>query len=141
MSEAYDALIAEFERLANTPGNSPIQASRIHFAEWAKLLKSNRATIITVYAVHQGDDDRSFGHPAWYFTDNSRATNVAKGRGWYGGNAPVTDKKVLKIGDTAYLLDRDTPIRLDVGPEDYDAERKNALAKLTDYEKKLLGIK
>jgi hypothetical protein len=41
--------------------------------------------LIKVYAVHQGDDDRNSGTPAWFFYSKAQADAMAKGKGWYGG--------------------------------------------------------
>jgi hypothetical protein len=117
-----------------------------------------RIRIITIHAVHQGDDDRSFGHPAWWFYSKHEAEEVAKGRGWFGGNAPVRDYQALSLEDdrqagringwsftpeppTVYLLANLKPLRMGVGPADVAALKAAALAKLTDTEKELLGLK
>lgn len=95
-----------------------------------------------LYAVHQGDDDRSSGYPRWYFDNAMEATKVAIGRGWWGGNAPVSEKKCLVIdGITAYLLASDVPISINEGPDDELTKKQKILAKLTEEEKKILGVK
>ncbi len=96
--------------------------------------------IVTLYAVHQGDDDRHWGHPAWYFRTSSEAEHAAKGQGWYGGTAPTSEVRAIKLEDDQYLILRsEDRIRLG-GPEDEKKIRDKALAKLTDLEKRILGI-
>lgn len=98
-------------------------------------------SIIDVWAVHQGDDDRHSGYPEWFFTSPQEAYEVAAGRGWYGGDAPVSEKKAIVLdGETAYLLKDIEPLELNVGPDDLEERRKNALSKLTDIDKKVLGL-
>ena len=96
--------------------------------------------IITLYAVHQGDDDRSWGHPTWWFDNKTKADNIAKGRGWYGGDAPVSQHAAIKIEDDQYLILQNVePIRLG-GPDDEKLIRAKALKKLTKLEKEILGL-
>ncbi len=96
--------------------------------------------IVEVYAVHQGDDDRHRGHPAWFFTTRWQAEDVAKGRGYFGGDAPVSIQNAVRIGDKYFLLKMDLPLEMDIGPEDQSTIRRNALAKLTETEKRLLNL-
>lgn len=94
-----------------------------------------------IYAVNQGDDDRHLGHPCWFFEGRSDADNCAVGRGWYGGNAPVSEQNELIVDGEAYLLSRVEPVKLNFTPEDEQAKKNAARAKLTDEERKLLGIR
>ena len=94
-----------------------------------------------IYAVNQGDTDRYAGQPAWFFDSKDDAVNCSLGRGWYGGNAPVGEHMALVIDGTAYLLARAEPVALNVTPEDEQAKKNAALAKLTEEERKLLGIR
>lgn len=96
--------------------------------------------IIDVWAVYQGDDDRLSGYPTWWFDNESDAQCIAKGRGWWGGNAPVKKHPVILVGDKAYLLAHSEPLELNVGPEEQAAEKEAALSKLSDREKRLLGL-
>lgn len=98
--------------------------------------------IKTIYSVNQGDDDRSPGKPKWWFSDVDRANHVAHKRGWYGGDAPVAQHKVIIVGGKTFRLASDEPINilLDIGPEEIETERQKAMAKLTDHERKILGL-
>jgi hypothetical protein len=93
-----------------------------------------------VWAVHQGDDDARIGHPAWFFTYEVDAKNAAKGKGWYGGEAPVSQRYILTCGKKSYLLARETPVPLDEIPESVVEKRKKILCKLTPEEREILGI-
>jgi hypothetical protein len=113
--------------------------------------------LIKVYAVHQGDDDRNSGTPAWFFYSKAQADAMAKGKGWYGGTAPVraydalsiyNDEQVGRLSGshndepaTVYLLQHPHPLKMDQGPVDEKLMREAALAKLTPTEKELLGLK
>jgi hypothetical protein len=94
-----------------------------------------------IYAVNQGDDDRHTGHPCWFFEGRSDADNCAVGRGWYGRTAPVSEHNALIVNGEAYLLSRVEPVKLNFTPEDEQAKKNAARAKLTDEERKLLGIR
>lgn len=94
-----------------------------------------------VYAVNQGDDDRSSGSPCWFFEDYAAAKNTAFKRGWYGGDAPISEHNVLVVDGEAYLLARVEPVKLNESPDDILAKKQAVMAKLTDEELKLLGIR
>ena len=110
--------------------------------------------IIKVYAVHQGDDDRSSGYPVWFFDDFSKAKTVAAKRGWYGGEAPITERYAICVSqqdswfteqirvecNEYYLLDNTDPIKLNEGPDDILRKKQAALAKLTPEDRKVLGL-
>lgn len=96
--------------------------------------------ILKIYAVNQGDNDRHSGTPRWFFEDKQIAVNCSIGRGWYGGNAPIGEHSALIIDGNAYLLARPEPVALNVTPEDEQAKKNAARAKLTEEERKLLGI-
>ena len=96
--------------------------------------------LLIVYAVHQNDDDRNSGNPAWFFTDEAKANAVADKRGWYGGKAPVRQRYAIKVNGACYLLETKEPIDLDSSPEDDLSNREAALSKLTPEERKLLGV-
>lgn len=94
-----------------------------------------------VYAVHQGDTDVSRGYPKWYFEKRVDAEKCAKGRGWYGGTAPISEIFIIEVNKKVYVLKDAQPIKLNEGPEIIEAKIAAAKAKLTDEELKLLGIK
>ena len=97
--------------------------------------------IIKIYAVHQGDDDRSSGRPQWYFVSRLDAEIVADGRGWYGGDAPISTRSAITAKDgKLYLLADEKPINLNIGPDDLKERKERALKKLTPGERKMLGL-
>ncbi len=105
--------------------------------------------IIDVWAVHQGDTDMTVGYPAWYFTEEYKAKEVAFKRGWYCGNAPISKHKAIIVHDVydfplantfIYLLSSDSQLKLDEGPDDILAKKAKALAKLTKEDRELLGL-
>jgi hypothetical protein len=71
--------------------------------------------------------------------DKAVAEHLAKGNGFFGSDGRVTEGSVLITADGVYLLSRPEPI-----PEEEikDAQviRDAALAKLTDEERKALGV-
>lgn len=96
--------------------------------------------LVTLYTVYQGEDDMRIGHVAWYFANKYEADDTAKGRGWYGGTAPTGTCRAIKLDNGKYLiLETETQVELG-GPELMEEKRKNALAKLTESEKVLLGL-
>ena len=103
--------------------------------------KSADSSVFSIWAVNQGDDDRSSGHPEWIFTDEVKANAVARGRGWYGGDAPVSSHLGVIVDGKCYLLRKSGPVSLNVSPEDEIAARERAIAKLNDEDKKVLGIR
>lgn len=102
---------------------------------------------LKIWAVHSGDDDRSCGSPRWWFSNEEEAKFFAKKRGWYGGDAPVSEHlamcvpgSVTESGRDEYYL-RSAKVDLDGVEEKIQTELKeNALAKLSDEEKKVLGL-
>lgn len=104
-----------------------------------------------VYAVHQGDDDRSFGKAKWFFSNREDAERVAYKRGWYGGNAPITERWAISVSDDVlgftdtYLLDSVSglaPAAIEVGiTPDMEKDIWNkAVEKLTPTERQLFGV-
>lgn len=100
--------------------------------------------IVYLFAVHTGDGERTNGTPRWFFTSKLRAEEVANGRGWYGGNSPISDVPAIRVvseDSTQYfLLARVEPLAIDVSPDDELRKKQVALSKLTPEERKLLGV-
>lgn len=97
-------------------------------------------TIVQLYAVWQGETDYGGGHPQWYFDDERLAHEVARGRGWYGGKAGVSTVLAISTVNGFFILDKPTPMKLDIMEFAPEIARERALAKLTPEEAKLLGI-
>lgn len=76
--------------------------------------------------------------------ERGEAEKAAKGQGWYGGMGAVDPEVVLADGPLFYLLKEPGPVQvLDkwVNPDEKQRKRDEALAKLTDEEIQLLGIR
>ena len=92
------------------------------------------AEVAEVWSVHRG------GQPKWWFRDKQLARDAAAGRGWYGGDAPVSKHTAIILNDSeVYLLKQVDPVVFG-GPETEDERRKRAMDKLTESEKRLLGL-
>jgi len=100
------------------------------------------AKLITVYAVHSGDTDRSQGTPRWFFSTYEKAHNHAEGRGWWGGKATVTEQTLLKTEEGEYYhINKTKPVNLNPYIDDKVSKRQAALNKLTKEEQRLLGVR
>ena len=102
--------------------------------------------LVILYTVYQDESDMGGGYVAWYFANEYEAKDTAKGRGWYGGNASTGKCKAIKLDgpDNKYLiLNSELEAKSIVlgGPEVVEEQVKKALAKLTETEKSLLGLK
>lgn len=101
--------------------------------------------IIDVWAVYQGDDDRSIGTPTYFFSKRLEAEQFAQDKGWYGGKAPIKKRHAVSDSGKYYLIDEivneSGVIDIDQCQEKYDATiRAEALSKLTAEEKRVLGV-
>ncbi len=100
--------------------------------------------VIEVWAVHQGDDDRSSGHPEWFFTTKEEAKRHAAKRGWYGGEAPYRKRHAYDLGDgTVFILDDGfpEPVMLGYSEESELLKKRNKiLARLSAEERAILGV-
>ena len=93
-----------------------------------------------IYAVNQGDNEFNCGQPRWFFDAKTDAELCAVGRGWFGGVAPVRHHPAIVVDGKMYLLARVEPVNLNESPEDEQAKKNAARAKLTEAERKLLGV-
>ena len=102
--------------------------------------------IVDVYAVYTdiGSDVTTVkGKLVGIYLDKEDADEVKAGHGWHGGSGIVEEAKALKLRNgTFYLLAHSTPLHAGINMARAEREqRKAALAKLTEHEKKLLNIK
>ena len=99
--------------------------------------------VFNVWVVYEGGDERHHGRPSTTlaFTDEAAANESARGRGWYGGKAHVGSfRAIMGIHGRTWLVTEE--IR-DINHVQFDYEatvREKALAKLSDEEKKALGV-
>lgn len=95
--------------------------------------------IVEVHCVHNASDERSNGPITAYFSSASDAAEEANNKGWYGGNAPITIRYAIVVGDKYFILDSKKPIDIDgVNKAKKDAEYKAVLSKLTPAELAIL---
>jgi hypothetical protein len=100
--------------------------------------------LITVYAAFETVDN--FGRKGnlhGVFTNELDAKETAKSIGWYGGAGTVEQRVGIQDGGEIYLLDatysRGVTLNVDL-VQKAQSRREAALAKLTDEEKRLLGV-
>lgn len=103
---------------------------------------SKEPQIINIYVAH-GDpgDDRTPGIRApklGFFSEKYLAEQAAEGQGWWGGAGAVSEAFALKVNGKFYLLGQPGEIQIDM--KTIDMVKKQALAKLTPEEKKVLGL-
>lgn len=103
-------------------------------------------SIIDVWAAYETDDDRGRSSALiGVFRTQQAAKEAAKKRGFYGGPGNVEQRKAVWFADDqVYMLDRSAPFALSLGLDlikTKEMRRKAALAKLTDEEKELLGLR
>lgn len=97
--------------------------------------------IITAYAVH-GDGGQNMKGPLIVVcSTEAKAKQVCKGRGWYGGDGSIVPRKLLRVGDVHFLLEREFSIDMDgelaKKKENY---RKKLLDNMSEYDKEILGL-
>lgn len=113
------------------------------------MLSVKTASVHSVYCAH-GDsgDDKRLGPIIGVFLQEADANAAQVGQGWYGGNGGVTERKAIILDrgtpdQRAFLLDStfNDVIDLDGVQQKLQEQLKAAaLRKLTDAEKKALGL-
>lgn len=97
----------------------------------------------TVYCAHHGEE-RGRGALIAVCSTEVNAKAQAAGKGWYGGDGDVIQRKAVKIDGKVYLLDEFHPKPVDLDGEQAKVKariRQEALKKLSDVEKDALGLK
>jgi hypothetical protein len=100
-------------------------------------------TIIPIWTVWTTVDEYGRrGTVVGHYASPLAAEPVARGKGWYGSRGSVeTGHAIYADGQYYWLVSRE-PITLDVNLlKQREDIRKAALAKLSDEEKKVLGVK
>jgi hypothetical protein len=102
--------------------------------------------VISVWEAHVTVDDRGgLGDMIGVFSSKPLADEAVKGRGWYGGDGRVTERRAIDIGDgKVYLLadtkeDQPLPLDLDI-PQRKAQIRREALAALTPEQRRVLNL-
>lgn len=103
-------------------------------------------SIIDVWAAYESDDE--WGKHSRFigiFRTEQAAKDAAAKRGFWGGPGDVQLRKAVWFSDDqVYMLDHKAPFALALGLDlikTKEERRKAALAKLTDEEIEILGIK
>lgn len=107
------------------------------------LSKVKIGEVFDVCVVHEGETDRYQGAPSRTkeFTAECHAVAAAYGAGWYGGPATYKKYKAIKATDkNFYLVTQDIDKIDSVVTPDETRLRRNALAKLSPEEIKILGL-
>lgn len=97
-----------------------------------------------VWAVYSGGSEKHSGKPEWFYDDEWKAKEAAKGKGWYGGTAHVEKFRAVEIDDKTYVLaglNCAQPVLMNYGPKEIEETKERAMAKLTDKELRALGLK
>lgn len=121
--------------------------SNVWYVKALKNLTENEMSdaLKKVYVVHQGDDDCSSGTPVWFYDSRTKAETIAEGRGWWGGDAPVSEQLLVEGKDGKfYHVSKANSVTLnpDIDKSLKKAElRDKALSKLSDEEKDALDLK
>jgi hypothetical protein len=96
---------------------------------------------VTVWAVLLGGDDKSSGNPAEWYSTEPIAKIAAKNRGWYGGDATIARYHAIQVNGSTYILQYRLPVDLDQEQaKQVERVKQESLSKLTDEERKALGI-
>lgn len=99
--------------------------------------------IISVWAVRAVHDDNRTGGIVGLALTTAFAEEIAKGKGSWGGLGSITEQSAI-VADAGevFLLERREPYPVNVDlPKERERKRQAALAKLTEEDMKLLGIK
>lgn len=60
-----------------------------------------------VWVVYMNSTNTSWGHATYFFTEENKALEMAKGKGWWGSEAPIRKLKALNLNNKIYLIDRE----------------------------------
>jgi hypothetical protein len=102
----------------------------------------NEIKLITVWEARgliDTSNDRGGSCSLGYFLDKESAVLMGKGRGYWGSDElPIERRMATTDGISGYVITDITKIT--VNKDVNEAHRKLALAKLTEADKKLLGL-
>lgn len=86
------------------------------------------------------DEYGNVGRLVGYHQNKHDAILAAQGQGWYGGEGKVLEQQFIRIRHTTELfaLSHPDPVLFEASVA---IKKARALAKLTDEEKKILGLK
>lgn len=97
--------------------------------------------IIDAYAVHGDGGERGTGPIVVVCSTEANAKTVCKGRGWYGSDGIINKRKVLRVGEAYFLLEREFSIDMDGDiAKKKENHRKKLLDGMSAYDKHVLGL-
>ena len=106
-----------------------------------------KAQIINIYVCYQLTNEFRNRSLVGFASSPDAAQHMVHNKGWYSGDGEYVERKAIKMihesKEEIYLIDsgHDCPLALDVNLNKYeDSLRKTALDKLSDAEKKVLGL-
>ena len=118
----------------------PYEVSRIPIPNWCPLRKEmNAVKIVTLYESASSDGYRPSGDGLFYLNESeAKAAGDVKHSGW---SCSPLQHEAMDTGDGKfYLLASSSPVALANTPAHKEQLRQMALKKLTDSEKKILGL-
>ena len=102
----------------------------------------NEIKLITVWEARgliDTSNDRGGSYSLGYFFDKESALLMGKGRGYWGGDElPIERRMATADGISGYIITNITKVT--INRKINEARRKLALDKLTEEDKKLLGL-
>lgn len=96
--------------------------------------------LLDVYAVYHYAANPTSKLFRWFFDTEATAREFITTQGLVGKNATVRPRAAIQLGDHVYLLEKTEPIFINTGCDTQTVQRRVALAKLTEAERKLLGL-
>lgn len=95
-----------------------------------------------IFSVHVTTNEYGkHGECLGYFEEEAAATEASKNKGWYGGDASVSEVNVVEIEGKLYILEDTKPIELHATEHaKLIMKRRKARAKLSDDEREALGL-
>lgn len=97
--------------------------------------------LLKIWKAHGDGGERSMGPVLAYCSTADKANEIAKGKGWYGGDGCVNEAFALRVDGNVWLLERKDPIDLDSTQKTKDAElRRTTLAELSADQRRVLGL-
>ena len=100
--------------------------------------------IIKIYMAHGDGGEMSIGPVIGYYRSHTSAASAVIGSGWYGGTGHVSEGHAVQLENGQWYLLANSGYSIDLDGEQakLDAKlREQALGKLSNEEKRVLGIK
>ena len=95
----------------------------------------------TIYIGYTTTDEKgSLGGKVCYSLSESTAKELVEGKGYFESAGTVREFPALKVGDNYFLLAQKEPISKNDIDKTNEKRKKKALDKLSDEDKKMLGL-